>query len=207
MRAIGRADCTRGLSPVGTGHNGAAMCRSAAYRHGRNMDSSGLEAVFLANRDTLLRFLQSLGAGDAAEDLLHELWLRIQTAPTGPIASPLSYLYRMANNLMLDRHRAVRQAEKRDRAWTEANGGAALDRSEAPSADRVVIAREQAALAEAALQSVGTRAAGIFRRHRIDGVEQRAVAAEFGVSLSTVESDLRNAYRAIIDAKRRHDES
>ncbi|MCE3309775.1 hypothetical protein LB322_15875, partial [Staphylococcus aureus] len=69
------------------------------------------------------------------------------------------------------------------------------------------IAREQAALAEAALQSVGTRAAGIFRRHRIDGVEQRTVAAEFGVSLSTVEGDLRKAYRAMIDAKRRYDET
>ncbi|MEG3170892.1 sigma-70 family RNA polymerase sigma factor [Sphingomonas sp. ZB1N12] len=170
------------------------------------MDSSGLEAVFLANRDTLLRFLRSLGAGDAAEDLLHELWMRIQSAPTGPIASPLSYLYRMANNLMLDRHRAVRQAEKRDREWTEATGGASLDRSEEPSAERVVIAREQAALAEAALQSVGDRAARIFRRHRIDGVEQRTVAAEFGVSLSTVEGDLRKAYRAMIDAKRRYDE-
>jgi len=170
------------------------------------MDSSGLEAVFLANRDTLLRFLRSLGASDA-EDLLHGLWVRIQSAPTGPIAAPLSYLYRMANNVMLDRHRTVRQAEKRDRVWTEATGGESLDRSEEPSAERVVIAREQAALAEAALQSVGDRAARIFRRHRIDGVEQRAVAAEFGVSLSTVEGDLRKAYRAMIEAKRRYDEA
>ncbi|PTQ63842.1 RNA polymerase sigma-70 factor (ECF subfamily) [Sphingomonas sp. PP-CE-3G-477] len=173
------------------------------------MDSSGLEAVFIANRDTLLRFIRSLGASDA-EDLVQELWVRIQTAPTaptGPIAAPLSYLYRMANNLMLDRHRAVRQAEKRDREWTEATGGPSLDRSEEPSAERVVIAREQAALAESALQSVGDRAARIFRRHRIDGVEQRVVAAEFGVSLSTVEGDLRKAYRAMIDAKRRYDEA
>ncbi len=170
------------------------------------MDSSGLEAVFLANRDTLLRFLRSLGAGDAAEDLVHELWVRIQSAPTGPVASPLSYLYRMANNLMLDRHRALRQAEKRDREWTEANSGSALDRSDAPSAERVVIGREHATLAEAALQSVGDRAARIFRRHRIDGIEQRAVAAEFGVSLSTVEGDLRKAYRAMIDVKRSFDE-
>jgi len=33
------------------------------------------------------------------------------------------------------------------------------------------------------------------------------VAAEFGVSLSTVEGDLRKAYRAMIDAKRRYDEA
>ncbi len=173
---------------------------------GRNMDSSGLEAVFLANRATLLRFVASLGAGDAAEDIVHELWVRIQSAPSGPIAAPLSYLYRMANNLMLDRHRAVRQAEKRDREWTEATGGAVAGRSEAPSAERVAIAREQAALADAALQAVGDRAARIFRRHRIDGVEQRAIAVEFGIGLSTVEGDLRKAYRAMIDLKRRLDD-
>ena len=169
------------------------------------MDSSGLEAVFLANRDTLLRFIRSLGAGDA-EDLLQELWVRIQTAPTGPIASPLSYLYRMANNLMLDRHRAVRQAERRDRDWTDATGGAVPGQSDMPSAERVLIARQQAALADEALQSVGPRAAAIFRRHRIDGIEQRVVAAEFGVSLSTVEGDLRKAYRAMVDVKRTLDE-
>ena len=166
------------------------------------MDPSGLEAVFLSNRDTLLRFVRSLGAGDAAEDVLHELWVRIQSASPGPVAAPLSYLYRMANNLMRDRHRAQRQADKRDRDWTEAMGGAVPGASDAPSAERTMIAREQATLADAALRSVGDRAARIFRRHRIDGIEQRAVAVEFGVSLSTVEGDLRKAYRAMIDLKR-----
>ncbi len=170
------------------------------------MDSSGLEAVFLANRATLIRFVGSLGAGDAAEDVVHELWVRLQSAPSGPIASPMSYLYRMANNLMLDRHRALRQAERRDRDWTEATGSATPGLSEEPAADRVLIARQQAELAEEALQAVGTRAAAIFRRHRVEGVEQRVVAAEFGVSLSTVEGDLRKAYRAMIDVKRRLDE-
>ncbi|TXC70626.1 sigma-70 family RNA polymerase sigma factor [Sphingomonas ginsenosidivorax] len=170
------------------------------------MDASGLEAVFLANRGALLRFVASLGAGEAAEDVVHDLWLRIEAAPTGPIASPMSYLYRMANNLMLDRHRAVRQAERRDRDWTETTGGAVPGQSDMPSAERVLIAREQAALADEALQSVGPRAAAIFRRHRIDGIEQRVVAAEFGVSLSTVEGDLRKAYQAMLAVKRRLDE-
>ena len=54
------------------------------------MDTQGLEAVFLANRDTLLRFLSAHGAGDAAEDLLHELWIRVRTPRGGPIAAPQS---------------------------------------------------------------------------------------------------------------------
>lgn len=169
------------------------------------MASSGLEAVFLANRDKLLRFLGSLGAGDAAEDLVHELWLRIAASSTAPVAAPLPYLYRAANNLMLDRHRSVVRAGARDRAWRELTAGDG-ERSEAPDAERLLIAREQARIAEAALATVGDRAARIFRRHRLDGIEQRAIAAELGVSLSTVEADLRKTYAAMIALKRKFDE-
>jgi RNA polymerase sigma-70 factor (ECF subfamily) len=56
------------------------------------------------------------------------------------------------------------------------------------------------------IDALGQRAAAIFRRHRIDGVGQRDIAQEFGVSISTVESDLRRAYRAVIETRRRFDE-
>ncbi len=169
------------------------------------MNSTGLEAVFLSNRDRLLRFLLSHGAGDAADDLLQELWLKVSSAQTGPIAQPLSYLYRAANNLMLDRHRSTRQAVKRDAAWTEA-AVTEPGRSDEPSGERRLIAREQLARAQAALDDLGTRAATIFRRHRLDGIAQRDIAREMGVSLSTVESDLRRAYHAMIDIRRTFDE-
>jgi DNA-directed RNA polymerase specialized sigma24 family protein len=71
---------------------------------------AGLEAVFLDNRAKLLGFLAARGAGDAAEDLLHELWLKVSTGQRGPIASPLSYLFRAADTLMIDRYRSLRQA-------------------------------------------------------------------------------------------------
>jgi len=168
---------------------------------------SGLEAAFLANRERLLRFLAARGAGDAAEDLLHEIWLKITAARTGPVASPLSYLFRTADLLMIDRYRAIRQAKKRERDWTEASGGAVPGVSDAPSAERAVIARQQARLVAEALEALGPRAAAIFRRHRVDGVQQKQVAQEFGVSVSTVESDLRAAYRALAELKERLDEA
>lgn len=165
--------------------------------------SAGLEAVFLANRDRLLGFLKSHGAGDAAEDLLQELWLKLSRAPAGPVAQPLAYLYRAANNLMLDRYRSARQAAQRDHDWSD--GDAPPAAAAAPSVERAVIAREQVALAAAALAALGDRAATVFRRHRIDGIAQRDIAAELGISLSTVEADLRLAYKAMIDLRRRLD--
>jgi len=169
------------------------------------MASSGLEAVFLENRDRLLRFLAAHGAGEAAEDLLQELWMRLSAAPAGPIGQPRAYLYRSANNLMVDRHRAHRTAERRDHDWSEATGSAEPGVSDAPSGDRVLIAREQLRQVQATLAALGERAETAFRRHRIDGVPQRQIAAELGVSLSTVESDLRRAYRALIELRRRFD--
>lgn len=162
---------------------------------------SGLEAAFLEHRGKLLRFLAARGAGDAAEDVLQEVWLKINAAATGPIASPLAYLYRTANMLMIDRYRSARQTEKREKDWTDAMGGATPGVSEAPSADRAIIARQQARMVSETLANLGERPAAIFRRHRIDGIPQREVAEEFGVSLSTVESDLRSAYRALTELK------
>lgn len=172
-----------------------------------NSSSAGLEAAFLAHRDRLLRFLAARGAGDAAEDLLQELWLKIAAGRTGPVASPLSYLFRAADTLMIDRYRSERQAERRERAWSEANDGADRGASDAPSVERLLIGREHARLVADTLAALGERPAAIFRRHRIDAVPQRQVAAEFGVSLSTVESDLRRAYAAIAALKERIDEA
>ena len=169
------------------------------------MTESGLKAVLLANREKLLRFLASHGAGDAAEDLLQELWIRVSTAAQGPVAQPLSYLYRAANNLMLDRYRSLQQAAKRDADWVSvATSG--TGEAEEPSAERPLIAREHLRLAEETLEGLGPRAAAVFRRHRIDGIAQKVIARELNVSLSTVEADLRTAYRAMLDLRRRLDE-
>jgi RNA polymerase sigma factor (sigma-70 family) len=166
----------------------------------------GLQAVLLANRERLLRFLVAHGAGDAAEDVLQELWLRVGTAPVGPVSQPLSYLYRAANNLMVDRFRSRRQSELREQQWSDAASPAEPDRSEEPAPDRRLVAREALAGAQAVLDGLGARAATIFRRHRIDGEQQRDIARELGVSLSTVEADLRRAYRALLDYRRSLDE-
>jgi len=168
--------------------------------------ATGLQAVIIAHRDRLLRFLAAHGAGDAAEDVLHDLWMRAGDADSGPIANPLSYLYRAANNIMVDRFRSQQQATRRDRSWSETVAPDVPDRSDAPAADRVLIARETLAEVQRLLDDVGGRAATVFRRHRIDGVAQRDIAAEMGVSLSTVESDLRRVYRALIDFRRSLDE-
>lgn len=183
-----------------------ARGRQKGFAVPSNPAPNGLEAAFLANRERLVRFLRARGAGDAAEDLVHEVWLKISAARTGPLASPLAYLFRTADLVMIDRYRSERQARRREQAWSEVAGSANPGVSDAPSGERVVIGRQHARIVADALNALGRRPAAIFRRHRIDGVPQKIVAEEFGVSLSTVESDLRRAYRALLEIRERLDE-
>lgn len=162
------------------------------------MAPTGLEAVYLANRDKLIRFLVARGAGEAAEDLLHDLWIKVSQRPPGPIASPLSYLYRAADLLMIDRHRSSTQAQVRDRAWSEATGGAGAVQ---PSDEHRLVARQDVERVARVLADLGPRKETVFRRARLDGVPQRQIAAELGVSLSTVEADLRAACQALAALK------
>ncbi len=162
--------------------------------------ASGLEATYLANRQALLRFLRARGAGDAAEDLLHEIWLRVTRAQTGPVAAPMAYLYSVANMAMIDRHRSQVQAARRDADWSESQR-----EPHEPSPEAGVASAQEVASVLAVIDRLGPRAASAFRRHRIDGIGQRQVAEELGISLSTVESDLRLAYRALLEWKERRD--
>lgn len=190
-------------------HRGGAHRQKMAFQSKQSMTSSrdrtdaaqGIEGVLLANRDRIVRFLEVRGAGNIAEDLFQDLWMRLTDRRTGPIAEPLPYIMRAANNLMLDRYRSARQSELRDQAWGEASA------TQNPSTETSLISREQLALVETAIDATGERPARIFRRFRVDGLGQRDIASEMGVSLSTVEADLRKVYAALAAIRRQFDAS
>ena len=166
---------------------------------------SGLAAVYLANRAILLRFFRARGAHDLAEDLLHELWLKASANSSKPIADPLAYLFRTASNLLLDRRRADMRRQRRELDWANPEQAAAAGPSDVQSGERMAIARDQLRLVETALAGLGERTETIFRRFRIDGMGQREIAEEFGISLSAVEKHLRKAYGALVELRRQLD--
>lgn len=162
---------------------------------------SGLQQVAQAERARLLRFLAARGAGVDAEDLFQELWQRAAATPSAPLADPMSYLFRIAENLIRDVRRSQTSRERRQFDWHEASPAA----EELPQGERVLIARERLAIIDQTLEQLGPRVAGVFRRYRLEGHGQAAIAREFGVSLSSVEKDLQKAYRALAQLKAKFD--
>jgi RNA polymerase sigma factor (sigma-70 family) len=167
--------------------------------------ASGVSAIFLENRSALLRFLRARGAGEDAEDLLQDMWMKLEAKDLGLVSDPLPYLYRMANNLMLDRYRSATRRERREQQWAEGAGGVMADPSEDIAVDERMILAQRLKEAEAVLHDLGPRVELVFRRFRIEGVGQRLIAEELGVSLTTVEKDLQKAYRALVALRQRLD--
>lgn len=161
------------------------------------MTESGLEAVFMNMRPALQRFVAARGAAADAEDLLQDMWMKVTAAQPGPITDPAAYLYRMADNLILDRWRSDIRRQRRDDQWTDAVGGTRIDMSEQPSAERVLLARERLRIVERTLSDLGERTSAIFRAFRVEGISQRDIAQSTGISLSAVEKHLQKAYRAL----------
>lgn len=161
--------------------------------------------MFEANRRALNRFLAARGASPhEAEDILQEVFLKLGRSPTGPIAEPLAYLYRMADNLLLDVRRSQDRRTAREKAWAAARYG--NDESDdGPSAEDQLIARERLAMVQETLARMPERTIFILRRFRLDDVSQREIAAELGVTVSAVEKHLQRAYRALAEAKARFD--
>lgn len=169
------------------------------------MTKAGLETVLMANRAALVRFLRTRGAGEEAEDLSQELWIRAQAIEAGELRDPLAFLFRMADNLLIDRRRSAVRAQRREQGWRAAEQGD--DDGAAPNAsvERVLIGRQRLDAVERELAGLGERTAAIFRRFRVDGVGQRQIAAEQGISVSAVEKHLRKCYRLLVRLKAAED--
>lgn len=157
--------------------------------------SGGLRAIFLKDRPMLLRLLVARLGADEAEDALQDLWLKLEGGASGPVAEPSAYIYRMANNLALDRRRAAQRRVARDSGWADMQPAAA----EQPDAERNLLSRERLIAVEAALAALPERVALAFRLYRFEELPQRRVAEQMGISVSAVEKLLHRAYRRIHD--------
>jgi RNA polymerase sigma-70 factor (ECF subfamily) len=149
-----------------------------------------LRHTLLVRYDDLKRRLtRRLGSADLANEALQDTYLRLETmAETGPIRRPLAYLFRTALNIGINRRIAD------SRLLTASEVDALLEvADETPDPARIVEARSEISALGRALAELPVRRRQIFLASWVDGVSHMELAARFGVSLRTIQSELRSA--------------
>lgn len=166
---------------------------------------NGLLAALQTHERELRRFLRARsGDADSVDDLMQEMWLRCRAAPPVPVENMRAYLYRVANNLVLDRHKAERRRLTREGDWLAVRAiESGVDdpaRGDAAMQDEAVVARLAHAIAQL------PPAAGLaFRLNKLEGMKQDAVARQMGISRSGVEKHIALAMARLRQSMRGED--
>lgn len=147
------------------------------------------DRVFLCEMAWLKRRLRyRTGSAELAEDLLHDVWVRLTVRSSTPLAAPRAYLTRIADNLAVD------EARRHARRLCPAEADALLDvADESPTAERSVIARDEMRVVTAAILELPRRRRDIFIAARLSGERYASIAARYGVTTRTVENEVRRA--------------
>lgn len=156
---------------------------------------SGLSGLFDVHRPELQRFLAArCGDPSIAEDLLQDLWIKLSDLSVGPVANGKAYLFRMANNLVLDRVRYRNRAMRRDRAWLDREPSeltTSEDRPDpAPDAEQALLEDEEARVLRDAIATLPDGARRALIAYRFEGMRQGDIAEMMGISRSGVEKHL-----------------
>jgi len=154
-----------------------------------------LGALYGVHRAELLRFLIArTGDRAEAEDLVQDLWLKASRGSSGPMANGRAYLFRMAQNLIVDRARERQRRMRRERLWFDGDAplaGSSEERID-PSrdAESAMIDREERARLSQAIEMVPDGARRVFELHKLKGLSHAEVAARLGISHSGVEKHM-----------------
>lgn len=160
------------------------------------METGGLQLLVETKRAEFRRFLVARTGSEAdADDLLSELWMRAKATPAGPIANPDGYLFRMANNLVLDRLRETRRRTRRETDFAGdreiVGSGEASDVVDpAPGAEQSLVDRGEVMRLRTAIARLPEGAGRVLRMHKIDELSHAEVAARLGISKSAVEKHM-----------------
>ncbi|WP_421997923.1 sigma-70 family RNA polymerase sigma factor [Reyranella sp.] len=136
-------------------------------------------ALYLSLRGALVNYANGIvGDRAQAEDVVQEAYIRFAAADAAPIAHPASYLYRIVRNVALDWVR---------RPSTEPLSALPHRAEEmphdAPTAERVVLYRDELRVLSEALAELPERTRRAFTLYRLEGQTLQQVADRLGISV------------------------
>lgn len=144
--------------------------------------------TFKEHQKALLSFFQARTSVFAnSDDLLQELFIKISSVERdAEIRYPKAYLFRIANNLIIDTHRksfqhTVKGCEDIENIPSEI------------SPERELQARQRMVTISQALRKLPNKTQHVFYQVKIENVSKADVAESLGISVNMVEKHLRRA--------------
>jgi RNA polymerase sigma factor (sigma-70 family) len=134
------------------------------------------------------RLTRKLGSEALAEEALHETWVRLgRGSELAPVANQDSYLLRAAANMAA----SLRISEEKHMGG---DPDIALEQpDDAPDAHRIAAGKAQVAMVMRALEELPDRQRDVFRAWFMADSSTEQLAQKHGVSLRTIQADLRSA--------------
>lgn len=140
------------------------------------------------------RLTRKLGNAEDAGDALHDTWLRLKGSEDhGPIQNPGAYLSRMAVNIAVDvqrRQSRLLSGDDVDRLLEEV-----MD--PAPGPAQTAEARSELEAVRQLLDRMPERRRAIALLVHAEGMTQKEAALQLGVSLRTVEYELKRCHERL----------
>lgn len=148
------------------------------------MPDKSLSVYYARWRDDLDRyFRRRVSSPEVAAELTHETFVRLMRVEgDATIVNPRAWLFRVAQNLVVDHHRADARApfDQIDDIRRDAVA------DPAPSPERHTLSREELAVVSKAIEDLPPRGKQVFMMHRFEGLEYSEIAAQLGISRNTV---------------------
>jgi len=117
------------------------------------------------------------------DDLVQDVFVRMQTAQSSqPIENAERYLFRVAQNVLISRHRADGTRERH--LHTSLDG--AIDLGDDLSPERIAIGREEYARIVQAIAELPPRVRAAFLMHRFENLTYQAIAIRMGITKNSV---------------------
>ena len=134
-------------------------------------------------------FSKRVGPSDA-EDLVQEVFLRLQARAWGDTVENVErYLFRIANNVLVDRHR---HEASHGLAYIDPLD-AAFEIADEVSPERLLIAKQMLGQLSIALRELPPRTRDAFIFHRFEEMTYPVIAKRMGISVNGVEKLIKRA--------------
>lgn len=148
----------------------------------------GLAELYLSLRGSLARSVAGIAPPREIEDIVQEAYVRVcQVEKKSAIRAPRAYLYRAVRNLALDH---VKRAESRLSDSLDDDIGGAGAEALADNTFHQVASNEEFSLFCDAVRHLPVQCRRAFVLRKVYGYTQREIAAELGLSESTVEKHI-----------------